>query len=284
MLSSQEEKNVNGNVRDFYHVISCNASIFGEPFLENDYLYYFDGEVATLVSPRIKGDIDKASLNSTIQKIITKHSPVNLIFWGETPTIEIKNQEGYKLKKKITDPYGMEFIFRTTDFIPTSKYRSYLRKAEADGLKLKPVTDPYYKSEHTKLLAETHEKRLGTRSLLYYAIYPLLKDVKFFEVVRDKDVLSINIIIEALPNYVCIGEIGYSKTSKNISGISTAMLIDYYLDKTRYISWGGSANEGIFNFKQELVGKIPLGFYDNRIWFEFYKNQEAKWWISRMKS
>jgi len=82
---------------------------------------------------------------------------------------------------------------------------------------------------------------------------------------------------------VCFAETGWDKGLNRISGIVKAKLIEYYLDKTKLISWGGAANEGIFNYKRELIGKdIPICFYENYIYYEFYKDKKAEWWLERM--
>lgn len=283
MINAKEEKIINANVCNYYHLIDCNTHIFGEPFLEDNYLYYFDGEVITVISLRLGKQIDKNILNSVIKKIIKKHSPENIILWGETPTTEIDEQEGYKLSQKDIDLFRRELIFKTADFIPSKKYKYYLSKAEKEKLTINSVKSNCYRSEYTKLLSETHNKLLDIKSLSYYSIFPNLEKVRFVEILKDKKIVSINIIIEALPNYICFAETGYDKTFNRISGITKSMLIKYYLDKINYISWGGCANEGIFNYKKEIIGESPLNFYDNYIWYEFYKDKEAKWWFMKMK-
>ena len=284
MINSQEEKIINANIKNYYHLIDCNTHIFGEPFLDDGYLYYFDGEVVTLISPRLKGEISKKSLNNIIEKIIKKHSPDNLIFWGETPTLEIDKQENYKLYKEIIAPFKKELIFETAKFVPSKKYKYYLNKAEKEKLAINPVKLDYYKSEYTKLLSKTHHKLLDLRSLSYYSIFPNVKRTKFVEIIKDGKIVSVNIILEALPNYVCFSEVGYEDSFSRISGISKSILIRHYLDKAKYISWGGCANEGIYNYKKEILGETPSGFYDNYVWYEFYKNKEADWWLMKMEA
>ena len=283
MINFKEEKIINANVCDYYHLIDCNTHIFGEPFLEDNYLYYFDGEVVTIVSPRLGKEIDKNSLNNVIKKVIEKHFPQNIIFWGETPTTEIDNQKGYKLSKEIMDSFRRELVFKTADFIQSKKYKYHLNKAEKEKLIINPVKLNYYKSEYTKLLSETHEKLLNAKSLSYYSIFPNMKRVRFVEILKDKKIVSINIMIEAFPNYVCFAETGYDNTFNRISGITGSMLIKYYLDKSKYISWGGCANKGIFKFKKGITGETPLCFYDNYVWYEFYKDKKAEWWFMKMK-
>lgn len=283
MINVKEEKIINANVCNYYHLIDCNTHIFGEPFLKDSYLYYFDGEVVTVISLRLGEQIDKNSLNSVIKKIIKKHSPENIILWGETPTTEIDGQEGYKLSQKDIDLFRRELIFKTADFIPSKKYKYYLNKAEKEKLTINSVKSNCYRSEYTKLLSETHNKLLDIKSLSYYSIFPNLEKVRFVEILKDKKIVSINIMIEALPNYVCFAETGYDDTFNRISGITKSMLIKYYLDKAKYISWGGCANKDIFKFKKGITGETPLNFYDNYVWYEFYKNKKADWWFMKMK-
>jgi len=255
-----KKKKINANVCNYYHLIDCNTHMFGEPFLEDNYLYYFDGEVVTVISLRLGKQIDKNNLNSVIKKIIKKHSPRNIIFWGETSTTEIDEQKDYKLNKKTNDLFQRELIFKTTDFIPSKKYKYHLNKAEKEKLIINPIKLNYYKSEYTKLLSETHNNLLDIKSLSYYSILPNMERVRFVEILKDKKIVSINIMIEALPNYVCFAETGYDNTFNRISGITGSMLIKYYLDKAKYISWGGCANKGISNLKKELQERLLLIF------------------------
>ncbi|MCK5475517.1 MAG: hypothetical protein KAI71_02965 [Candidatus Pacebacteria bacterium] len=282
MIDSEEEKIINANVCNYYHLVDCNTHIFGEPFLEDNYLYYFDGKVITIISLRSEKQMDKDSLNDLIKKIIKKHSPQNIIFWGETPITEIDEQKGYKFSKKDIDLFRRELVFKTADFIPSKKYKYYLNKAEKEKLTINPVKSNYYKSEYTKLLSKTHNNLLDAKSLSYYSIFPNLKGVRFVEIRKGERIVSINIMIEAFPNYLCFAETGYEDSFNRISGITGSMLIKYYLDKAKYISWGGCANEGIFKFKKEITGETPLNFYDNYIWYEFYKDKKADWWFMKM--
>jgi hypothetical protein len=57
------------------------------------------------------------------------------------------------------------------------------------------------------------------------------------------------------------------------------LLFEHYKDKTKYISWGGSASEGIYNFKKEFVGKTPFCFYENYEFYQFYKKKKKDWWL-----
>lgn len=283
MLSKSEEKLINLNVRDYYHVISCNTHLFGEPFLEGGYLYYFDGEIVTLITPMIKGEITSKNLNATVASVIKKRLPQNLIIWGETPTTDIHKQKEYKLHKKDIELWKREIVFKTSNFIPSKKYNQYLRKAASEGLSLKHVKLPYYKADYTKLLMQTHQNLLGLQSLSYYSIFPNVEEANFVEVLKDGKLISVNVIIEVLPNYVCFAEVGYDKSFNRASGLSKAMLFEYYLGKATYISWGGCSNEGIYKYKRELLGKTPVCFYNNFIWDEFYKKEKSKWWLTKMQ-
>ena len=283
MLTKAEEKFIQENMTNFYHLAGCNTHVFGEPFLINGYVYYFDGAVVTLIVPRLKGEVTKNSLDQVMAEILKKHAPDNLIFWGETPLLDFKQPAGYKLEKEEIDLFKRELVFKTKDFVPSSRFRNYLSRAQRENLKIKAVKSNYYKADYTQLLAETHSGLLGLKSLSYYALFPNLKIIKFFEVYQNKKMVSIIVVLEVLPNYVCFAEIGYDKSFKLISGLVNALLIDYYLKKTNYISWGGCANKGIFNFKKQLTGKTSLGFYDHYVWYDFYKKAPAKWWLMKMQ-
>lgn len=283
MLTKNDENLINKNCHHFYQLVGYNSHVFGEPYLFDGYLYYFDGEVATLITHKAEGLVTEESLNKAIAHIAAKHNPENLMIWGELPELKVKPLKGYKKKERKINPIYKEMVFKTADFKPTKKYRQLLRRAESEGITIKKVEVNYYKHEYTKLLAETHKSMLGPKSLSYYAIYPYKKETKFWEVIKGGKLVAVQLVVEMLPSYMCLAEIGYDKTTPKITGITDALLIDFYKNKVKYISYGGCANEGIFNHKQELIGKIPIGFYENYLWCEFYKRQEAEWWLFRMK-
>ncbi|NMC36158.1 hypothetical protein GYA49_03880, partial [Candidatus Beckwithbacteria bacterium] len=149
MLSSSEEKFIRNNISNYYQVISCNTHLFGEPFLENNFLYYFDGTVITLISPRMAGETTESAINQTIKKILAKHNPQNLIFWGESPTLTIASVSTYHLDKKVLQSYQRELVFKTSDFVASKKYKSYLHKANQEKLTINPAKISYYKAAYT---------------------------------------------------------------------------------------------------------------------------------------
>lgn len=283
MLTKKEELKIRNNAHNYYHVVECNAHVFGEPFLEDGYLYYYDGFVITIISQRLEGVSDQDNLNGIVAYVAKKHDPENIILWGEMPNVDILNQKGYKLSSEKLEPWRRELVIHANDFQPSKKYKKYLKKAKEENLKLNFVDSKYYKEEHLRLLFNTHKNQsLGIKSLSYYCVYPNLEKTRLVEVLKGDKIVSINIIIDDSPQYVCFAEIGYDSEIKNISGLSKALLFEYYIDKTKFISWGGCANEGIFDFKKEFIGETPFCFYDNYERHQFYKKDKKSWWIDRL--
>jgi hypothetical protein len=282
MLSPTDNKSITSNVTSYYQLAECNTHMLGEPFLLNNYLYYFDGDIATLISMRLKGKITSQNLNNTIFKIIKKHSPQNLIIWGETPSTNISRQNGYKLSKHNPAVQEKEMVFDTSDFVPSKKYKRYLKRAKEEKLQLKILKPNCYKASYTKLFMETHKNRLSPQEVSYYGMFPHINSVKFMEITKGSELLAVKLITAVDKRYVCLTEVGYNQKFKSSSGLSTALAIDYYLDKTKYLSWGICANKGIYDFKRWLLGKTKLYFYENLIWYEFYKKEKATWWYMKM--
>ena len=54
MLSKKEKQFIDDNISNYYHLIDYNSQFFGEPFLNDNYLFYFDGSIVTIVSPRLE--------------------------------------------------------------------------------------------------------------------------------------------------------------------------------------------------------------------------------------
>jgi len=281
MLTEKEQAFILKNSTNWYHLVDCNAHLFGEPFIEDNYVYYFDGRIVTFIPNRISEKADLASINLTIKKIADLHNPDNLIVWGEVPSKEI-DLEGYKSHKREIPIWKNEMRFKTKDFVPTHAFKKALKKAKSLGLELKFVRPGFYKSEYTNLLAETHKNMLDLKSSSYYSIYPHIPYVKFTEIWKDGILISVHILSELLPKYVVLAEIGYSKDFPRISALDKALLIEHYKDKAEIISLGGCASEGIFEHKKQLIGEIPFYEYPAFIWYEFYKNEQSCWWLERM--
>ncbi len=283
MLTQSDEQAINKNLYNYYHITKCNSQVFGEPFFKNNYIYYYDGFIVTIISQRINEIPDEESLNKLVDFIIKRHRPENIIIWGEMPKLKIKSQKEYLIDYKEYEPWKRELVIHADKFIQSKKYKRYLKRAKEKGLKLNFADSKYYKHEYLKLLYNTHKNQnLGVKSLSYYCTFPNFEKTKFVEVIKDNKIVSINIIIDYSPRYVCFAEIGYDNKIKNCSGLSKALLFENYLGKTKFISWGGSANEGIFNFKKEFIGNTPFCFYDNYVYIQLYKKEKKSWWIMNL--
>jgi hypothetical protein len=281
MLTEKEQEFILKNATNWYHLVDANSHLFGEPFLEDNYVYYFDGFIVTFIPNRLETKADSESINRAIEKIAKKHDPDNLIVWGEVPSKEI-DLAGYKSSKREIPIWKNEMRFRTKNFTRTRAYKKAIKKAKSLRLELKFVRPKFYKSDYTKLLAETHPTMLDLKSASYYSIYPHVPYVRFTEVWKDGKLVSVHILVELLPKYIVLAEIGYNKDFPRISAIDKALLIEHYIDKAEIISLGGCASEGIFEHKKQLIGKIPFYEYPDFVRYEFYKKDPSRWWLERM--
>jgi hypothetical protein len=281
MLTEKDQDFVLKNATNWFHLIDCNSTFFGEPFLKDGYIYYFDGRVVTLIPERIGKKTDSKSINDVLASISIEKNPERIIVWGETPTKEI-DLLGYKSEKTESPIWKTEMRFHTRDFVPTKSYRYTLNKAKKLGLEIQFVTSRFYKSEYMKLLADTHENLLNLKSLYFYTIYPHIPYVKFAEILKDGEIVSVYILVELLPRYVVIAEVGYNKDIPRISSMGDVLLLEYYRDKSEVISYGGCETKGNFDYKKQYIGEIAYYTYPNLIWYDFYKKSPSLRWLDRM--
>ena len=102
MLNQKEINEISQGMSSFSHIPELNSPIFGEPFLDNGYIYYFDGLTLTFFPERIGQKTDIESIKKTVIKITNIHQPEEIVIWGETPNyfeIEFKGYETHCNRK-----------------------------------------------------------------------------------------------------------------------------------------------------------------------------------------
>ena len=290
MLNQKQINKISRGMSSFSHIPEINSPIFGEPFLDNGYIYYFDGLTLTFFPERIGQKTDIESIKKTAIKITDIHQPEGIVIWGEVSDyfeIEFKGYETHCNRKIDMQKTEMRFFNK---YLLSGKANNAINKFRKQKMTLKFVKREFYLSEYLNLLTETHKNKIDSSSIIlsYYAIYPLIEKIKFAEVRTKENILvGVIIIYDNSPRYVCLAEIGYDKNIQQASAILFSIFLNEYLNKSEVVSLGGSETEGIFQNKKQF-------FKNFEKWYEYpydvlmeYKKKGSQWnddiWIDKMR-
>jgi hypothetical protein len=289
MLNQKQINKISQGMSSFSHIPEINSPVFGEPFLDNGYIYYFDGSTLTFFPQRIAQKTDIESIKKTIIKIADIYQPKGIVIWGETPNsfeIKLKGYETHCNRKINMQKTEMRFF---GNYLLSNKANNAMGKFKKQKMTLKFVKREFYLSEYLNLLTETHKNKIDSSNMpAYYAVYPLIKKIKFAELRTKENILAgVMIIYDNSPRYVCLAEIGYNKNIQRASDILFAAFLNEYSNKSEVISLGGSETEGIFRNKKHFFKKFKK-------WYEYpcyvlieYKKKGSQWnddcWIDKMR-
>ena len=289
MLSQKQINEISQGMSNFSHIPELNSPIFGEPFLDNGYIYYFDGSTLTFFPERIGKKTNIESIKKTIIKIADIHQPEGIVIWGEIPDyfdIKLKGYETCCNKKIDIQKTEMRFF---GNYLLSGKANNAMGKFKKQKMTLKFVKREFYLSEYLNLLTETHKNKIDSSNILaYYAIYPLIEKIKFAEVRTKKNILAgVIIIYDNSPRYVCLAEIGYAKNIQRAGAILFSIFLNKYLNKSEVVSLGGSETEGIFQNKKQFFKNFQEWYrYPYCVLME-YKKKGSQWnddiWIDKMR-
>ncbi len=97
VLRNEERRILEENMSSFAHIVELASPVFGEAFLQNGYLYYYDGATVTFLPERIKGEADRESLRETIKQIAEMRRPRDIIVWGHAKDRSAYKIDGYEI-------------------------------------------------------------------------------------------------------------------------------------------------------------------------------------------
>jgi len=290
MLTDVQMTEISRHMSNFFHISELNSPVFGEPFFDDGYIYYFDGAVLTFMTERVNLKTDAKSVSRSLSEAVRVHRPEGVILWGEVPEKLDVRLEGYDVVcQKMNDLFKTEMrVFG--GFSLGTKARRAVNRAEKQEITLKFVEPEFYLAEHMRLLAETHENRIdSSNGLAYYLLYPMAEKIRLGELRTKEGVLvGVMIVYDNSPRYACLLEIGYKSDIPRAGTMTFSAFLNEFLGKVEIISLGGSATEGIFRNKTELFKNCDKwSQYPHYIWQEYRRkgatSQSNIWWIERMK-
>ncbi len=273
MLTNEEATIVLTKMSEFDHIFEIVSATWGEPFLHENYIYYFDGFTAYI--PRPLGEEDLTILDY----VVRRHNPQRIIITSgkEPPDLpgyerEVWPIEGYRDELRILRPQ------------PSKKMKKALNHIEREGIEVIVRSDGYYAADTLKLLVQTHEEfAISWRNTIWYALYPKIERIRLVELRKDGEIIGVQIVYDNRPRYVCFAEMGYRKDVKRASDMVYAAAFSLFGD-VEILSLGGSRTPSIFSYKLEFFKDPALYCCQDYYWTKYTRKglEDVKPWYVMM--
>ena len=273
MLIPEEEDLLHRKMDEFFHISEIVSTTWGEPFLYNDYVYYFDG--FTVYIPHPFGEEDFSILDYVVQK----HDPDRIIIYSDEEPPELK---GYEKEPWHLEAYKGEFRVRNPKL--SKKARKALNRIEKEGIEVIVRREPYYRADTLKLLVKTHDRfSVSWRNTMWYAFYPKVERVRIVELRKDGEIVGAQIVYDNRPRYVCFAEMGYREDVKRASDMVYGAALNLF-SNTEILSLGGSKTPSIFEHKKEFFKDPELYRFGDYFWTEYIRDslEDVDPWYIRM--
>ena len=241
-----------------YHDFRYYSVFYGEPFLFDEFIYYFDGKDLRVTGYDAHGHAIQADTLSAIIRATEKHGRVRTVT-AECPEVVSLARSGISLKRQIlgypSRKYDFEMILNHR--LTTSRsLGKCLRKAEKRGLKAATQMIPVLKHQHY-LLVDRFVRRF--EPCLFFGAEFL---ASIFHLLSRQGTLFVNCYscdqIVGFALATSIGELGIIHMTVSAGGHNRVsdVLYNHAIEKlqergVKRISLGFSLNKGLFNFKRK---------------------------------
>lgn len=273
MLSEEEKELVLKRMKEFGHIFEIVSSTWGEPFLHEDYIYYFDGFTAYIPHP-----LGEENLN-ILEYVKEQHHPDRIILYSYQEPLDLP---GYERETEHIEGYGDELRVLRPQF--SKKTRKSLRRIEKEGIEVTIRNEGYYRADVLRLLVETHDRyAISWRNTIWYSLYPKIERIRLVELRKGDEIIGAGIVYDNRPRYVCFAEIGYRKDVKYASDMVYAAVFNHFGD-VEILSLGGSRRRSIFEYKLRFFKNPELFCCKDYHWTEYTREdlEEVKPWYIRM--
>lgn len=266
-----------------FHDYQYYSVFYGEPFIFEDYIYYFDGRDARIIGYTKEGNpISKPHLKELFQYIISKYSARTISL--ECPkliqAIGFKNKYHRELVSRPNAQCDFEILIRNekydTEILKKNTSR-YLKK----GFDIRSSSD-CLTYEHL-LLLEAYMKRWRKKSFykseFISSVYLLINrpTSKIINCYYNNELVGFTIISSIKK----LGLFNNHITVNEVNGVSdmlyAAAIEDLQARNLNSISLGFSLNKGLFDFKQKWGGVLHWKGSYEILWYNTLKVPTYLW-------
>lgn len=263
------------------------SSLLGEPFLERDLLYFFDGETISLIGYPVNLELDKASVLGILSNIVMR--------WISVPSLHFVNYYGpwgLDFSKFLGEEFVRLFSIEPNNFnvdlnidltdpllLKTRNARESIRKTQHCNFELWVGKQPCLSYEHISLI-----RQLALRESLWQSDVSLLTNIiaiqksnatTFFELKVNKKLRGFAVAHEYFKERPFLVLAFFDNGCKGASDAIYSAVIEYYRAKGAIqLDLGYSVDEGLYKFKSKWGGiHYNLPFYQF-IWMK--KGEDGK--------
>lgn len=263
-----------------------------EPFLCNDFLYYWDGTHLAICS----WPLDKTKMNSDLapmiqeitQKLLKDFDPLMIEMWGprDIDLAPVLPHAFSKVYSKEANPFNVNFQIELQDYrVPKGSHRENANRAKRWGYTCIPSRGPLTWQHFQLIDAFLNRKDLQAFDRIYTAIEPWianLPNTRLFNVYQDGILLGFKSMREISSRIVITKSSYYRPGVKHISDFLTRSIIEYYQAQgTKVLDMGYSGHKNLYNYKKHWKPNINNGSYHEIAYaYRSYtpKSSYGPWW------
>lgn len=265
MLSEEEQKYIRENTTRFDHLFETMDFIFGEPFLYNDFIYYFDSKTVFVCVEKVGAkSTTPEEVYGLLREILKRHQEAeNIIVSGHTDekldfswlnwnaVVKIENKDDGLAKARLWMNDFDQNFYKLVDIRSRLKSRGYqIKLVQRDMLTAKDIkfiSDSYAKRE--KEPAEIwfdilFAKLMGSDSTWFCDVYKNNEPVAFA-------------CCTILPNFISLNYTHHDYTQKYSMEAAYLFTVDVAVKRGVKVIDFGESTEGIFKFKTKFFVYKP---------------------------
>lgn len=266
-----------------FHDFELFSIFYGEAFLFEDYIYYFDGKDARIIGYNKSGEAIQVNHLKELMKHLKENYKAETISVECPSSIPQLNHSHYKKRKILLRPnltYDFEILIYNTHY-NLEKLRKKNLRFDTDKfiIKSSPIHLTY---EHLLMIEKFITRWEGTcfyKSEFISSIYYLTsrKTSKIINCFYKEKLVGFSIVssvnqIGFLHNHITLNEVN------GISDILYYEAIKQLLNEhVSIISLGFSLNKGLYNFKKKWGGTIHWKGGYEILWYKNKKVSQYLW-------
>ena len=294
MLTASDIRTITGKAWIHDQDWELSSCLFGEPFLEDDFLFFWDGSRLTFcgwpLSRDLLGPGFEDMVRDEVGKLTILFKPMAVEVWGPRDfPLEGILDPSYRLASIAeADPDHVNLQIELPSYrTPRSTAMENARRAGRMGYRLLHQSPALLTWEHIRLVETFLERRdLSLYDRAYSAVMPALvrfPGSRLFSVFHDSGLLGFKIMRELNSDLVISVSSYFQKGVKFVSDFLNHAIITHYRDSSfRILDMGYSGHRKLLEYKMHWKPTINNGPYWERTYTHRSHHPSGRypsWWI-----
>jgi hypothetical protein len=272
------------------HDVYLFSLLYGEPFIENSFLYFWDGDNLFFNGWSINKKSDGNNLKITVEETINKLDPIYFEYWGpiELEKSEIERKNYKRVFSERPDKYNVNQQLALSQFrtpLSNAKRMYGVRKAQERNSSFQITRGTNFTWQHLKLIDEfIRQKGLMGFDLNYNLLFPGLfysPETILAEVWINEVLIAFGVIRLSLRQGPVLTHAYINNKFNGTSDYLYYSLIQYYKSSFEIFDFGYSVNKNLYSFKSKWNININNGSYYSEGFTKShnYTNPASPWWV-----